>query len=152
MCSWDSQYADNFCSATKSFRTKTRQIRIITVSHQPTDTSELFFGFQSIRSIAGHIWLTVVIQSALFRLYFWIYRPHNLLCKYFMVCLFDDHGVDNIKTVTISQWKTNPRILIVHGAGSYENEDSYITIVAVPNLCCRDCKQLRDDSDLYESE
>lgn len=79
------------------------------------------------------------------RLYFWIYRPHNLLCKYYMVCLFDDHGVDNVKTVTMSQWKSNPRILIVHGAGGYENEDSYVTIVAVPNLGCRDCKQLRDD-------
>lgn len=69
-----------------------------------------------------------------------------------MVCLFDDHGVDNIKTVTMSQWKSNPRILIVHGAGGYENEDSYVTIVAVPNLCCRDCKQLRDDyySDLFD--
>lgn len=68
------------------------------------------------------------------------------------MCLFDDHGVDNIKTVTMSQWKTNPRVLIVHGGGGYENEDSYITIVAVPNLCCRDCKQLRDDcySDLFE--
>lgn len=62
-----------------------------------------------------------------------------------MVCLFDDHGVDNVKTVTMSQWKSNPRILIVHGAGGYENEDSYVTIVAVPNLGCRDCKQLRDD-------
>lgn len=60
------------------------------------------------------------------------------------MCLFDDHGVDNIKTVTMSQWKTNPRVLIVHGGG-VESEDSYITIVAVPNLGCLECKKLRDE-------
>lgn len=79
------------------------------------------------------------------RLYFWIYRPHNLLYKYFTVCLFDDHGVDNIKTVTMSQWKSNPRVLIVHGGGGCESEDSYITVVGVPNLGCLDCKKLRDE-------
>ena len=80
-----------------------------------------------------------------FRLYFWIYRPHNLLCKYFNVCLFDDHGVDNFKDVSISQWKSNPRVLIVHGDGKFENEDSYITVVAVPTLGCLDCRKLRDE-------
>lgn len=80
-----------------------------------------------------------------FRLYFWIYRPHNLLYKYFTICLFDDHGVDNIKNVTMAQWKSNPKVLIVHGGGGCESEDSYITIVAVPNLGCLDCKKLRDE-------
>lgn len=79
------------------------------------------------------------------RLYFWIYRPHNLLYKYFTICLFDDHGVDNIKAVTMAQWKTNPRVLVVHGGGSCESEDSYISVVAVPNLGCLDCKKLRDE-------
>lgn len=88
------------------------------------------------------------------RLFFWIYRPHNLLCKYYTVCLFDDHGVDNIKNVTITQWKSNPRVLIVHGAGCYENEDSYVSIVAVPRLGCKECKQLRDEycSDGFDGE
>lgn len=91
------------------------------------------------------------MRICIFRLYFWIYRPHNLLCKYFTVCLFDDHGVDNIKNVTMTQWKSNPRTLIVHGGGG-DNEDSYVSIVAVPNLCCRDCKRLRDEyySDTFE--
>lgn len=87
----------------------------------------------------------------MFRLYFWIYRPHNLLYKYFTICLFDDHGVDNIKTVTMAQWKTNPRVLIIHGGGggggceSEDSQDSYITVAAVPNLGCLDCKKLRDE-------
>lgn len=70
-----------------------------------------------------------------------------MLYKYFTVCLFDDHGVDNIKTVTMSQWKSNTRSLIVHGSGGCESEDSYITIVAVPNLGCLDCKAIRDEFD-----
>lgn len=81
----------------------------------------------------------------IFRLYFWIYRPHVLLYKYFTICLFDDHGVDNIKVVTMSQWKSNPRILIVHGSGGSDGEDSYISFVAVPKLNCLDCKKLRDE-------
>ncbi|XP_031633337.1 uncharacterized protein LOC116347070 isoform X2 [Contarinia nasturtii] len=80
-----------------------------------------------------------------YELYFWIYRPHNLLYKYFTICLFDDHGVDNIKTVTMAQWKTNPRVLVIHGGGGCESEDSYISVVAVPNLGCLDCKKLRDE-------
>lgn len=45
----------------------------------------------------------------------------------------------------MAQWKTNPRVLIVHGGGGCESEDSYITVVAVPNLGCLDCKKLRDE-------
>ncbi|XP_058811749.1 uncharacterized protein LOC131676608 [Topomyia yanbarensis] len=78
-----------------------------------------------------------------YELYFWIYRPHFLLSKYFQVCLFDDHGVDDIKTVSITQWKTDQQLLIVHGASEKE-EDSYITVVRVPKLGCLECKKLRD--------
>lgn len=45
----------------------------------------------------------------------------------------------------MAQWKTNPRVLVVHGGGGCESEDSYITIVAVPSLGCLDCKKLRDE-------
>lgn len=45
----------------------------------------------------------------------------------------------------MAQWKSNPKVLIVHGGGGCESEDSYITIVAVPNLGCLDCKKLRDE-------
>lgn len=45
----------------------------------------------------------------------------------------------------MAQWKTNPRVLVVHGGGGCESEDSYITVVAVPNLGCLDCKKLRDE-------
>ncbi|EAT42239.1 AAEL006208-PA, partial [Aedes aegypti] len=79
-----------------------------------------------------------------YELYFWIYRPHFLLSKYFHVCLFDDHGVDDIKTVSITQWKTDQRLLIVHGASEKEDQDSYVTVVRVPKLGCMDCKQMRD--------
>lgn len=65
--------------------------------------------------------------------------------KFFKVCLFDDHGVDNLKIVTMTQWLTNSRTLIVHGASDYENEDSYISIIAVPKLGCLDCKVFRDE-------
>lgn len=84
-------------------------------------------------------------RAPFLRLFFWIYRPHNLLCKYYNVCLFDDHGVDSFKVVSMSQWQSNPRVLVVHGDGKFENEDSYITVVAVPKLGCLDCRKLRDD-------
>uniref|UniRef100_A0A182QML9 DDB1- and CUL4-associated factor 15 WD40 repeat-containing domain-containing protein n=1 Tax=Anopheles farauti TaxID=69004 RepID=A0A182QML9_9DIPT len=79
-----------------------------------------------------------------YELYFWIYRPHMLLNKYFQVCLFDDHGVDGIKSVSITQWKTEGQLLIVHGGNLREDADSYVTIVRVPKLGCLDCKQVRD--------
>lgn len=61
------------------------------------------------------------------------------------MCLFDDHGVDNLKIVSISQWMSNQRTLIVHGAGEMDNEDSYITIVSVPKLGCLDCKKIHEE-------
>nr|XP_014092377.1 uncharacterized protein LOC106618959 [Bactrocera oleae] len=83
-----------------------------------------------------------------YTLYFWVYQPHKPLRSFFKCCLFDDHGVDNLKKVTMTQWKrTDPRILIVHGAAENENEDSYITYVKVPKLGCLDCKKLRDNED-----
>ncbi|XP_055678526.1 uncharacterized protein LOC129787187 [Lutzomyia longipalpis] len=78
-----------------------------------------------------------------YELFFWIYRPHCMLKNYYKVCLFDDHGVDNMKTVTMTQWMTNPRYLIVHGESASFHEDSYITIASVPKLGCRDCTELR---------
>lgn len=45
----------------------------------------------------------------------------------------------------MAQWKTNPRVLVVHGGGGCESEDSYITVAAVPNLGCLDCKKFRDE-------
>lgn len=86
------------------------------------------------------------MDNTCFRLFFWIYRPHNLLSKYYNTCLFDDHGLDRTKTVTMTQWKSDPRTLIIHGASEDENEDSsYYTIVSVPKLGCLDCRKLRDD-------
>ncbi|XP_055607537.1 uncharacterized protein LOC129755166 [Uranotaenia lowii] len=79
-----------------------------------------------------------------YELYFWIYRPHFLLSKYFHVCLFDDHGVDDIKTVSITQWKTDRQLLVVHGASEKEDCDSYMTLVRVPRLGCLECRQVRD--------
>lgn len=80
-----------------------------------------------------------------YRLFFWIYRPHNLLVKYYKICLFDDHGVDNLKTVSMTQWTTNMGIVVVHGTSESDVGDSYVTIVSVPKLGCIDCRQLRDE-------
>lgn len=79
-----------------------------------------------------------------YTLYFWIYRPHQPLRRFFKSCLFDDHGADNLKSVTMAQWVTNPRVLIVHGAAENEHEESYLTYVKVPKLGCLDCKKLRE--------
>lgn len=78
------------------------------------------------------------------RLFFWIYRPHQLLRKYYSRCLFDDHGADNEVTVTMCQWLGTPRTIIVHGSCKYENEDSYVSVMAVPKLGCLDCRRMRD--------
>lgn len=73
-----------------------------------------------------------------------------MLGKYYKVCLFDDHGVDNFKIVTMTQWIENPRTLVIHGASEMEEGNSHITIVSVPKLGCLDCKKMRDDySDDY---
>lgn len=76
-------------------------------------------------------------------MYFWIYRPYSMLVHYYQVCLFDDHGVDSLKTVSVIQWLSNSRILIVHGAGECPNEESYITYTAVPKMGCKDCNDIR---------
>lgn len=68
-----------------------------------------------------------------------------MLVNYYKVCLFDDHGVDNMKTVTMTQWLNDSRFLIVHGASESFQEDSYITIASVPKLGCKDCIQMRDN-------
>ncbi|GAB0087464.1 uncharacterized protein DMENIID0001_017690 [Sergentomyia squamirostris] len=81
-----------------------------------------------------------------YELFFWIYRPHCMLVNYYKICLFDDHGVDSMKTVTMTQWlNSTSRFLIVHGASEAFHEDSYITITSVPKLGCRECIQLRDN-------
>lgn len=77
------------------------------------------------------------------RLFFWIYRPNSMLTNFYQVCLFDDHGVDSMKTVSMTQWVSSPRILVVHGASDCDNEESYLSYVAVPKLGCRDCSEIR---------
>ncbi|XP_017079895.2 uncharacterized protein LOC108113723 [Drosophila eugracilis] len=81
-----------------------------------------------------------------YTLYFWPFQPHKRLRHFFSRRLFDDHMVDNVKTVTMTQWKnTQHQILVVHGAPTEEGEDSYITYVKVPKLGCLECKKLNDD-------
>ncbi|KFB36471.1 AGAP004062-PA-like protein [Anopheles sinensis] len=82
-----------------------------------------------------------------YELYFWIYRPHVPLSKYFHVCLFDDHRVDEIRSVSFTQWKTESQLLIAHGSCINDESDSYVTMVRVPKLGCLDCKQVRDGHD-----
>uniref|UniRef100_A0A336MM12 CSON003535 protein n=1 Tax=Culicoides sonorensis TaxID=179676 RepID=A0A336MM12_CULSO len=80
-----------------------------------------------------------------YELFFWIYRPHNPLHKYFSVCLFDDHGIDGIKKVTMTQWSSDSAVLIINGESDTIDSDSYITYVRVPKLGCLDCRELRGD-------
>ncbi|XP_022210853.2 uncharacterized protein LOC111066489 [Drosophila obscura] len=81
-----------------------------------------------------------------YTLYFWIFQPFKKLRYFFTRRLFDDHVVDNIKTVSMTQWKNaGKQILVVHGAATEESEDSYITYVKVPKLGCLECKKLNDD-------
>lgn len=83
-----------------------------------------------------------------YSLFFWIYQPHRALRGFYKCCLFDDHGVDNLKEVSMIQWKNcDPRILIVHGASEEENEDSYITYIKVPKLGCLECRKQRDSEE-----
>lgn len=79
-----------------------------------------------------------------YTLYFWIYKPHKPLDKFFEVCLFDDHGVSDLKTVSMVQWKSNPEVLVVHGEAEEDTEDSYITIAKVPKQGCLDCRKLKE--------
>ncbi|KAH8241949.1 hypothetical protein KR038_003162, partial [Drosophila bunnanda] len=81
-----------------------------------------------------------------YTLYFWLFQPHKHLRYFFSRRLFDDHVVDNIKTVSMTQWKNaQHQILVIHGAATEEGEDSYITYVKVPKLGCLECKKLNDD-------
>ncbi|XP_023174258.2 uncharacterized protein LOC111601751 [Drosophila hydei] len=81
-----------------------------------------------------------------YTLYFWLFQPHKKLRYFFSRRLFDDHVVDNLKSVTMTQWKNaDKQILVVHGAATEESEESYITYVKVPKLGCLECKKLCDD-------
>ncbi|EDV93113.1 uncharacterized protein LOC6564021 [Drosophila grimshawi] len=81
-----------------------------------------------------------------YTLYFWLFQPHKKLRYFFSRRLFDDHVVDNLKSVTMTQWKNaDKQILVVHGAATEEGEECYITYVKVPKLGCLECKKLCDD-------
>lgn len=60
-----------------------------------------------------------------------------------MVNLFDDHGAEDIKCVTMTQWSSDSRTLIVHGSCEIDDHYSFVSIVKVPTLGCLFCKQLR---------
>lgn len=87
---------------------------------------------------------TDTISPPIGRIFFWIYRPHQLLRKYYSRCLFDEHGADNEVTVTMCQWLGTPGTLVVHGSCKYDSEDSYVSVLAVPGLGCLHCRRLRD--------
>ncbi|CRL03889.1 CLUMA_CG017013, isoform A [Clunio marinus] len=82
-----------------------------------------------------------------YELFFWIYRPHYPLSRYYVVNLFDDHGAHDVKCVTMTQWKSDSKTLIVHGSSEIDELPSFLTIVKVPKLGCLACKQLRETSE-----
>lgn len=67
-----------------------------------------------------------------------------------MVNLFDDHGAEDMKCVTMTQWSSDSRTLIVHGSSEIDDQHSFVSIVRVPTLGCVFCRQLRDN-ELLES-
>lgn len=79
-----------------------------------------------------------------YTLYLWIFKPHQPLEKFLEVLLFDDHGVSDLKTVTIVQWKSHPDVLVIHGDAQEDTEDSYFTIVKVPKQGCLDCRKSKE--------
>ncbi|KAG5673526.1 hypothetical protein PVAND_003567 [Polypedilum vanderplanki] len=80
-----------------------------------------------------------------YELFFWIFRPHMPLERYFKINLFDDHGVEDIKTLLMTQWKTDPRTIIVHGSSEIDDQHSFASIIRVPKLGCLNCKRLREN-------
>lgn len=62
----------------------------------------------------------------------------------YTVNLFDDHGAEDIKCVTMTQWSSDQRTLIVHGSSEIDDQHSFVSIVKVPTLGCLGCMQLRD--------
>lgn len=63
----------------------------------------------------------------------------------FSVNLFDDHGAEDIKCVTMTQWQNDSKLLIVHGSSEIEDQHSFVSIVRVPSMGCRSCKLLREN-------
>jgi DDB1- and CUL4-associated factor 15 len=63
------------------------------------------------------------------------------------VNLFDDHGAEDIKCVTMTQWHTmtDSRVLIVHGSSEIDDQHSFLSIVRVPTIGCLSCKKLREN-------
>lgn len=58
--------------------------------------------------------------------------------------MFDDHGVDEIKNVSITQWSSDPQTLIIHGSSEIDDQHSFISFMKIPKLGCLDCKQIRE--------
>lgn len=59
--------------------------------------------------------------------------------------LFDDHGTEDIKCVTMTQWTNDSSILIVHGSSEIDDQHSFVSIITVPKVGCLSCKKLRDN-------
>lgn len=44
----------------------------------------------------------------------------------------------------MTQWKNDPRTLVIHGAGMMDDQHSFMTITRIPKLGCLGCKKLRE--------
>lgn len=45
----------------------------------------------------------------------------------------------------MTQWQNDSKLLIVHGSSEIEDQHSFVSIVRVPSMGCRSCKQLREN-------
>lgn len=52
----------------------------------------------------------------------------------------------------MTQWKSDLRTLIIHGASDIDDTESFVSIIRIPKLACLECKTLRDSDFLDGGE
>jgi len=54
----------------------------------------------------------------------------------------------------MTQWKNDPRTLVIHGSSEIDDQHSFLSIIRVPKLGCMSCKMLRENDtsdDLFKN-
>ncbi|CAH2106973.1 unnamed protein product [Euphydryas editha] len=92
-------------------------------------------------------------ESSKFTLHFLSWVPGRIVRPVHSVPLFGDDSVDSKVTISMAQWKHNPGVLVVYGIADSCSERSYLSVVGVPRLGCRQCSAIsRDEDDLNWSK
>ncbi|XP_046960748.1 uncharacterized protein LOC124530572 [Vanessa cardui] len=92
-------------------------------------------------------------ESSKFTLHFLSWVPGRIVRPVHSIPLFGDDCVDSKVTISMAQWKHNPGVLVVYGIADSCSERSYLSVVGVPRLGCRQCSAIsRDEDDLNWSK